>query len=213
MLEAMSGRFSHWYEQQVLPRAIDVACAAKPFRAPRREVVAGVTGTVLEIGFGSGLNLPAYPPEVERLLAVDPAPLGRRLAAERIAAVAFPVDDVGRDGAALHLDDASVDHVVSTFTLCTIDKVEAALCEVRRVLRPGGTFRVLEHGLSDDARVAAWQRRLTPVQRRVAGGCHLDRPILQLVESAGFRAERVRRWSAGRPRVATDLTLAVTVPR
>lgn len=207
----MAGRVSHWYEQQVLPRAIDRACATRMFRSARREVVAGVSGTVLEIGFGSGLNLPVYPSDVERLLAVDPAPLGRRLAADRIAAVGFPVDDVGRDGARLDLADASVDHVVSTFTLCTIDRVDDALAEVRRVLRPGGTFRVLEHGLSDDPAVASWQHRLTPLQRRVAGGCHLDRPIQRLVERAGFRPEHVRRWSAGRPRPYTDLTLIVAV--
>lgn len=208
----MPGRVSQWYEHNVLPRVIDKACAAKPFRSARRELVEGLSGTVLEIGFGSGLNLPVYPCEVERLLAVDPAPLGRRLAAERIAAAPFPVDDVGRDGAHLDLEDASIDHVVSTFTLCTIPDVELALAEVRRVLRPDGTFRVLEHGLSDDPAVAAWQHRLTPIQRRVAGGCHLDRPVLRLVEGAGFRADRVRRWSAGWPHAFTDLTLAITTP-
>jgi ubiquinone/menaquinone biosynthesis C-methylase UbiE len=205
-------RAGQWYEQNVLPRVIDKACSTKAFRAERRNVVAGLSGTVLEIGFGSGLNLPVYPREVDRLLVVDPAPLGRRLAAERIAAAPFPVEDVGLDGAQLDLEDSSVDHVVSTFTLCTIERVEDALAEVHRVLRPGGTFRALEHGLSDTPKIAAWQHRLTPIQRRVAGGCHLDRPILALIEGAGFRVDHVQRWSAGRPRPYTELTMAVARP-
>lgn len=208
----MGNRLTDWYEERVLPRVIDKVCATPAFRPHRRTAVAGLDGTVLEIGFGSGLNLPYYPVEVERLLAVDPATLGRELAADRIAAVPFPVESVGLDGAVLALDDHSVDHVVSTFTLCTIHDVYAALAEVRRVLRPGGTFRVLEHGLSDDPKVAAWQRRMTPIQRRVAGGCHLDRPIMHLVEKAGFRVDDLRQWSEGRPRAMTALSLAVVTP-
>lgn len=207
----MGNPISTWYEGRLLPRVIDKVCATPQFRPHRIETVAGVSGTVLEIGFGSGLNLPHYPPEVERLLVVDPAVLGRELAAKRIAAVPFPVESVGLDGASLTLDDDSVDHVVSTFTLCTIPDVHAALAEVRRVLRPGGTFRVLEHGISPDPSVATWQRRLTPVQRRVAGGCHLDRAILPLVEGAGFTVTSVRQWSEGRPQAFTYLTLLVAV--
>lgn len=208
----MGNPVSAWYEERLLPRVIDKVCATPQFRPHRAETVAGLAGTVLEIGFGSGLNLPHYPPEVERLLVVDPAVLGRELAARRIDAVGFPVESVGLDGASLALDDDSVDHVVSTFTLCTIPDVHAALAEVRRVLRPGGTFRVLEHGISPDPSVATWQRRLTPVQRRVAGGCHLDRAILPLVEGAGFEITSVRQWSEGRPQAFTYLTLLVGVP-
>lgn len=208
----MGNPVSAWYEERLLPRVIDKVCATPQFRPHRAETVAGLAGTVLEIGFGSGLNLPHYPPEVERLLVVDPAVLGRELAARRIDAVGFPVESVGLDGASLALDDDSVDHVVSTFTLCTIPDVHAALAEVRRVLRPGGTFRVLEHGISPDPSVATWQRRLTPVQRRVAGGCHLDRAILPLVKGAGFEITSVRQWSEGRPQAFTYLTLLVGVP-
>lgn len=208
----MGNPVSAWYEERLLPRVIDKVCATPQFRPHRAETVAGLSGTVLEIGFGSGLNLPHYPPEVERLLVVDPAVLGRELAARRIDAVGFPVESVGLDGASLALDDDSVDHVVSTFTLCTIPDVHAALAEVRRVLRPGGTFRVLEHGISPDPSVATWQRRLTPVQRRVAGGCHLDRAILPLVKGAGFEITSVRQWSEGRPQAFTYLTLLVGVP-
>ena len=204
-------RFSDWYEQRLLPRVIDKVCATPAFRPHRREAVAGLSGTVLEIGFGSGLNLAHYPAEVERLLVVDPAELGRELAAPRIAAAPFEVVPVGLDGASLALEDASVDHVVSTFTLCTIPDVDAALAEVGRVLRPDGTFRVLEHGLSPEQRVATWQRRMTPVQRRVAGGCHLDRAIVPLLEGAGFDLTSVRQWSEGRPKAMTYLTLAVAV--
>lgn len=181
-------------------------CNSKPFRPHRARAVEGVDGTVLEIGFGSGLNLPHYPSSVERLLAVDPSERARELAADRIAAVSFPVEAVGLDGASLAVEDASVDHVVSTFTLCTIPDVHGALAEVRRVLKPGGTFRVLEHGLSHDGDVAAWQHRLTPIQKRMAGGCHLDRPIVTLVERAGFSVEALRQWTEGRPRSYTTMS-------
>jgi ubiquinone/menaquinone biosynthesis C-methylase UbiE len=207
----MGKPISSWYEERLLPRVIDKVCATPQFRPHRVEAVAGLSGTVLEIGFGSGLNLPHYPPAVERLLVVDPAALGLELASDRILAAPFPVEPVGLDGASLTLDDDSVDHVVSTFTLCTIPDVEAALGEVRRVVKPGGTFRVLEHGISPDPSVASWQRRITPIQRRVAGGCHLDRAIVPLIEAAGFEITTVRQWSQGRPRSFTYLTSLVAV--
>ena len=175
-----------WYHERVLPRAIDIACSSSSLRAHRRATVASARGTVVEIGFGSGPNLPHYPASVERVLAVEPAHRAIELAAERIAAAPFPVEVVGLDGEHLPFDDASVDAVVSTFTLCTIPHVELALAEARRVLRPGGTLHVLEHGLADDERVRRWQRRVEPLQCRVAGGCHTTRPVPSMLAAAGF---------------------------
>lgn len=180
------------WRDQVLPRATDTflsSVALAPFRA---ETVSGLAGTVLEIGFGSGLNLGFYPPSVTRVLTVEPSSVARRLAKERIAATPFPVENVGLDAESLPLLSASVDAVVSTFTLCTLRDPQRALKELLRVLRPGGTLRFLEHGLSASPPVALWQHRLTPLQRRVAGGCHLDRRIDVVVEKSGFHLETVR---------------------
>lgn len=175
-----------YYERRVVPRLVDLTCGNRMFDKVRARVCAGLAGDVLEVGFGSGRNVPHYPDDVDRVLAVDPSLLGRELAAERVAASRVPVEFVGLEGAALPLDDASVDHVLCTWTLCTIPDATAALNEMRRVLRPGGALHFVEHGLAPDAGVARWQRRLTPIQRRVAGGCHLDRPIAALISGAGF---------------------------
>ncbi len=174
------------YQDRVLPRITNAVMNRRDLLPIRDRVCAGLDGEVLEIGFGSGLNVPHYPPAVTRVRAVDPATLGRRLAAGRVAAGAVPVEYIGLDGQALPLEPASVDHVVSTWTLCTIPDVERALGEVRRVLRPGGSLHFVEHGLSPDARVARWQDRLTPLQRRLAGGCHLNRPIDRLLADSGL---------------------------
>ena len=178
-----------FYEDQVLPRAVDVVCGTGAISRLRAEVAAGLSGEVLEIGFGSGLNLPHLPPTVTRLLAVDPHVVGQRLAAPRMAESSVDVDVVGLDGQHLPLADASVDAALCTFTLCTIPDAHLALEEVRRVLRPGGALHLLEHGLSPDPRVARWQHRLTPLQRRVSGGCHLDRPIDRLLAEGGFELD------------------------
>lgn len=174
-----------FYEEQVLPRIIDVALG-KPMDPVRAQVAAPLAGEVLEIGFGSGRNLPHLPSAVTRFLAVEPAAVGRSLAARRIAEAPVPVEVVGLDGQALALDDASVDHVLVTWTLCTIPDVEKALGEMHRVLRPGGQLHFVEHGRSPDPKVARRQDRLTPLWGRLFGGCHLNRPIEELVTSAGF---------------------------
>ena len=174
------------YQDQFLPRFANKVMDRRDLQPIRERVCAGLTGEGLEIGFGSGLNLPHYPPDVARLRAVDPATLGRRLAAARVAASPVPVEYIGLDGQAIPVDSASVDHVVSTWTLCTIPDAGRALAEVRRVLRPGGSLHFVEHGLSPDARVARWQNRLTPLQRLVAGGCHLNRPIDRIIAGSGL---------------------------
>ena len=198
----------HWYEEHVLPRALDVACGSSGFHEPRAATLAGTRGTVLEIGFGTGHNLRHYPATVERLLAVDPSGRSVEIARPRIERAAMPVELVGLDGQQLPIDDASVDCVVSTFTLCTIPDEAAALREVRRVLRPGGTFHVLEHGLADDPKVQRWQRRVSPLQQFVAGGCHTERHVPGMLHDAGFTWEpdAMSRWYAGWPKTLTYLT-------
>lgn len=179
------------WRRQVVPRIVDVACGTKQAHEARERVCTGLSGEVLEIGFGSGLNVPHYPPAVTRVLAVEPSDVGFRLAGDRLAASSIPVHRTGLDGQRLPLDDASADHALSTWTLCTIPDAGAALAEVRRVLRPGGRLHFVEHGLAPDAGVVRWQRRLEPVQRRVAGGCHLTRRIDRLLVEAGFTVDRL----------------------
>jgi SAM-dependent methyltransferase len=174
------------YEEHVLPRVVDVALGGAALGRLRARVAAGLEGEVLEVGFGSGRNVPYYPAAVTRVRAVDPATVGRKLATQRVAASPVPVEYIGLDGESLPLDDGAVDHVLTTWTLCTIPDVDAALGEIRRVLRPGGALHFLEHGLSPEPKVARWQDRVTPLQRRLAGGCHLNRPIDQLVAASGL---------------------------
>ena len=187
------------YADQILPRAINLALRGGEFAGPRARVAAGLDGEVLEIGFGSGLNIPYYPAGLKRVQAVDAAAAGRKLAAGRAAASAVPIEYIGADAAALPVADASVDHVLSTWTLCTIpDAMRVA--EVRRVLRPGGAFRFVEHGLAPDPGVARLQQGLTPLQRRAFGGCHLDRRIDQLVAAAGLELTRLDTYYMKGPR-------------
>ncbi len=174
-----------FYDDQVLPRIVDLALG-RPMEEARARVAAGLSGEVLEIGFGSGRNLEHLPAGVTRLLAVEPAAGGRKLAAARIAAAPFAVEFVGLDGQELGLADASVDHVLTTWTLCTIPDTNRALREIHRVLRPGGTLHFTEHGRSPRPTVARWQDRLTPAWSRIAGGCQLNRRIDDLVEKSGL---------------------------
>lgn len=174
------------YAEQVLPRLIDLALRGGEISRIRRRAASGLSGEVLEVGFGSGLNVPFYPDTVTRVRAVDPARVAKGLSAKRVDASPIPVEFVGLDGQHLPLGDNSVDHVLVTWTLCTIPDVEAALSEIRRVLRPGGRLHFAEHGRSPDAATARWQDRLTPLQMRLFGGCHLNRQVDELIESAGF---------------------------
>jgi ubiquinone/menaquinone biosynthesis C-methylase UbiE len=177
------------WEKHLLPRVIDKMCGAKDMLPHRQRALAGLRGTVLEIGFGSGLNLAAYPPEVTKVLAVEPSELARRLAQPRIEQSAIDVEFVGLDGATIPLDDDVADGAVSAFTLCTIPGVERALAEVRRVLKPGAPFHIVEHGLAPDAGVQKWQHRIEPVNKKIAGGCHLSRDPIALLRAAGFAVE------------------------
>jgi SAM-dependent methyltransferase len=179
------------YAEQVLPRVIDKVMAVKPLREVRARVCEPLAGEVLEIGFGSGLNLPHLPRAVTKVLAVEPSTVGRRLAEKRIAAATATVELVGLDGQSVPLPDDSADAALSTWTLCTIPDAGATLDEVRRVLRPGGTLHFVEHGCSPDDRVLRWQHRLDGIQQRVAGGCHLVRDIPAVLRDAGYAIDRL----------------------
>lgn len=180
-----------FYVDRVLPRITDIALGRKDLHELRARVCVGLEGEVLEVGFGSGLNVPHYPPSVARVRAVDPATAGRKLAAARVSSSPVPVEYVGLDGERLPLEDESVDHVLTTWTLCTIPDADRAVAEMRRVLRPGGRVHFVEHGLAPDPAVVRWQRRLNSIQKRVFGGCHLDRPIDRLLTDAGLAIERL----------------------
>ncbi len=189
-----------FYREQILPRLVDRACGTTGLRRWRAEVTEGLTGRVVEIGFGSGLNIDHYPTDVELILAVEPAAVARRLSNKRIARSSVPVTHIGLDGQAIPLDNDSCDSALSTFTLCTIPDVQRALAELRRVMRPGARFHFLEHGLAPDPGVAAWQRRLEPLQLRLADGCHLTREPAALVSEAGFEIEHVEQRYAKGPK-------------
>lgn len=188
------------YQDHVLPRVTDVALRGKELTRLRAAACAGLEGEVVEVGFGSGRNVPHYPSAVTRVRAVDPATTGRKLAAGRVAASPVPVEYVGLDGESLPIDDGSVDHVLTTWTMCTIPDVERALAEVRRVLRPGGVLHFVEHGRAPHESVRRWQDRLDPLQQRLFGGCHLNRPIDDLVRGAGLQIAALDTFYAKGPK-------------
>lgn len=182
------------WERRVLPHLIDWGMDTGSMRKERTRALGGVSGNVLEVGFGSGLNLPHYPEGVRSLTAVEPSARAVSLAKARIDEAPFPVEVIELDGAEIPCADESFDTVVSTFTLCTIPDVAGALSQMFRVLAPGGRFVFLEHGRSPDRGVHLVQRVANPVQKTLFGGCHLTRDIPSLVEAAGFAVGSLDRY-------------------
>jgi ubiquinone/menaquinone biosynthesis C-methylase UbiE len=181
-----------FYSDLVLPKLCHLAMRNKRLVPYRERVIGAAEGRVLEIGAGSGLNLPFYRPAVQDIFALEPAPplieMARRTSRDAKVTVRF----VEASAEAIPLDHQSIDTVVTTWTLCTIPQAATALSEMRRVLRPGGRLLFVEHGLSPDEGVRRWQDRLTPAWRRLSGGCHLNRPIQRMIEASGFRIDRLQ---------------------
>jgi ubiquinone/menaquinone biosynthesis C-methylase UbiE len=198
------------YAERVVPRIMNVACGTKQSHPLRERVCSGLHGQVVEIGFGSGHNVPFYPDTVQRVAAIEPSELSWKLARDRVSASPVTVEQSGLDGQSLAFADNSFDAALSTWTLCTIPDPVLALTEVRRVLRPGGTLHFIEHGLAPDESVQRWQRRLEPLNKRLAGGCHLTRPILDLLKTAGFSVQQVDVfYEAGAPKALAADSLGV----
>lgn len=190
------------YRDRIFPRVVNVACNTRETRRVRDLVCAPLAGEVLEIGFGTGLNLAHLPDSVSRLLAVDPMELGRTIAAKRLAESPVDVEFIGIDGQALNVDDDSVDAVLCTWSLCSIPDPVAAINEAARVLRPGGHLHFAEHGASPDEKVRAWQDRLNPIQQRVACGCNLNREIPTLIEAGGMKIDELdTSYAKGEPKI------------
>jgi SAM-dependent methyltransferase len=200
-----------FYREQVVPRLVALTCGSSALSGLRAETASGLYGRVVEIGFGSGFNVPAYPAAVEQVLAVEPSATAFRMAGKRIAASPVPVEQVGLDGQSLPLENASCDGALCTFTLCTVPDPDAALAEVRRVLKPGGRFHFLEHGLAPDAKVAAFQHRMEPLQRRIADGCHLTRDSMTLARAAGFIVDEAEQQYWRGPKAWSYLTRVAAV--
>jgi SAM-dependent methyltransferase len=202
------------YADHVLPRIINVACGMRTAEPFRQRVASGLAGEVVEIGFGSGLNVPHYPAAVTAVSAVEPSDVGWKLAGSRVREAPVPVRRAGLDGQRLPFPDDTFDAALSTWTMCTIPDAAAALRELRRVLRPGATLHFLEHGLAPDELVRRTQRRVEPLNKRVFGGCHLTRPIVDLIRGAGFEVTELDTfYEPGAPRFLAANSLGVAVSR
>ena len=190
-----------WYEEKILPRLINVACSTRPARRQREKLVPRARGDVLEIGFGSGLNLPYYDrARVRRIWGLEPSDGMRRLASDAIRRVPLEVELIDLPGEDIPLEDNSVDTVLVTYTLCTIPEAERALEGIRRVLQPEGELLYCEHGKAPDPGVLKWQERLNPVWKRFSGGCNIQRDIPAILGQSGFLVEDDNRMYLPGPR-------------
>lgn len=193
------------YQRHVLPRLLHLAMRQDTLLPFRRRVIGAAEGRVLEIGIGSGLNLPLYGPAVRSVIGIEPSPELLLMARERAAAASVPVELLEASAETLPLGTGNVDTVVTTWTLCTIPDAHRALAEMRRVLRPDGTLLFVEHGRAPEPGVARWQDRLDPLWSRVAGGCHLNRTIDALISGSGFRIDALANTRLPGPRTHTFL--------
>jgi ubiquinone/menaquinone biosynthesis C-methylase UbiE len=200
------------YQKFILPRLIDVAMNNKDVTARRRELIPKASGAVLEIGIGSGLNLPFFSGNVSRLAGVDPSEQLLSMARRRLSGLSFPVDLFCRRAEELPFGDRTFDTAVVTWTLCSIANPNRALTEVKRVLKPDGRLLFVEHGLSFDPKVQKWQHRLTPMWRRVGGGCHLNRKIDDLVPAAGFHMVELQTTYLPGPKAMTFTYQGIAAP-
>ena len=179
-----------WYEDKVLPHLINLACSSNPAQKQREKIVPRAVGDVLEIGFGSGLNLPHYDAQkVRHIWGLEPSEGMRKLAVEAIDGSGFQVELIDLPGEQIPLDDNSVDTVLITFTMCSIPEVASALDGMRRVLKQDGQMLFCEHGLAPDANVVKWQNRINPAWKKFSGGCNVNRDIPGLLEAAGFEIQ------------------------
>ena len=189
-----------FYNDRILPHVINLAMRNRELRPFRERVLSQARGRVLEIGIGSGLNLPLYGPRVDAILGLDPAARLITMARDAANRSNIPVTLITGSALAIPLDRGSIDTLVTTWTLCSIPDAAAGLQEMRRVLKPGGEFLFVEHGRAPEENVRRWQNRLTPLWKRIGGGCHLNRPIRTLIEGAGFRIIRLDTGYARGPR-------------
>lgn len=189
------------YQEHILPHLLNVAMRNRQLAPYRERIIRRAAGRVLEIGVGSGLNLPLYTSRASEILGLDPHPKLLAMASAKRGSI--PSKLIKGSAESIPLEDDSVDTVVSTWSLCTIPNVVAALAEIRRVVRPDGQLLFVEHGLASEDRVRKWQDRLTPVWKRAAGGCHLNRPIRSLVEEAGFRISKMETGYMPGPKAMT----------
>lgn len=203
-----------FYDRHILPHLIDCTCGMGDVMKARSQIVPRARGKVLEIGIGSGLNLGFYDPaKVEHIFGVDPSAEMQAKARERAADIRIPVDTVPLVIEQIGADDASFDTVVCTFTLCTIPDPVPALNEMRRVLKPGGELLFCEHGLAPDAGIRRWQNRLTPLWKPLAGGCHLNRNIPDLIAAGGFEINELDAHYLPGPKPMTYVYSGVAVAR
>ena len=192
-----------FYSDVILPRLCDLAMRNKLLLPIRERVIGAAEGRVLEIGVGSGLNLPFYRPPVREVLALEPAAKLVAMAQNASRGTIMPVSFLEASAEAIPLGDHSIDTIVTTWTMCSIPHADMALAEIRRVLRPAGKLLFVEHGQAPDESVRRWQDRLTPAWRAIAGGCHLNRPISSMIEGAGFRIDRIETGYIPGPRPMT----------
>ncbi len=192
-----------FYDKFILPRVLDLACSAPPMKKLRNRYVSVARGKVLEMGIGSGLNLKYYGSEVQSITGVDPALELTNIAQKRVMEIDKPVDIIGVSGEQIPCADDMFDSVVCTWTLCSIPNPQAAVQEMRRILKPDGKIIFVEHGLADDQRVAKWQRRVEPFWKPVAGGCHLTRRADTLLKENGFSLDQFESGYEQGPKFAT----------
>jgi ubiquinone/menaquinone biosynthesis C-methylase UbiE len=202
-----------FYRERVLPYLVHLSMRQPTLIPYRQRVISKAGGRILEIGFGSGLNLPFYAADATRVIGLEPSSKLLSMATDAIGSEQPPIELLEASAEAIPLDDHSVDTVITTWTLCTIPDVRHALEEMRRVLKPAGRLLFVEHGRSPDARVRRWQDRLNPIWKLVAGGCHLNRPISELIEASGFTIEQMETGYAPGPKPMTFMYEGRARPR